>query len=125
MGYEFHVPAVTLAVEGKVPTASVELENRGVAPFYYDWPAEFALLSAEGKPQHTVAGSGKLTGLLPGEPARVWTEKFPLEAVRPGRYHLALCVPNPMPGGKPLRFANKTQDQHCPGWLTLGAVVVP
>lgn len=27
---------------------------------------------------------------------------------------------NPLPNGKPLRFANKNQDQHAVGWLTLG-----
>ena len=27
-----------------------------------------------------------------------------------------------MPGGKPLRFANKTQDKHLKGWLSLGTI---
>ena len=42
MGYEFHVQAVTIGptADGRLPVV-VELENRGVAPFYYDWPVEF------------------------------------------------------------------------------------
>lgn len=33
-------------------------------------------------------------------------------------------MPNPMPTGKPVRFANKTQDEHLAGWLTLGEVEI-
>jgi hypothetical protein len=35
---------------------------------------------------------------------------------------VAFHVPNVMPGGAPLRFANTTQDQDAPGHLTLGEI---
>jgi hypothetical protein len=124
MGYEFHVPAVTIGplTDGTL-AVKVELENRGVAPFYCDWPVEFGLLGIDGSVVKTVRGSGKLTGLLPGDKPRVWDEKLDLKDVKAGRYKLALRVPNPLPKGYPIRFANRTQDADTKGWLTLGEVV--
>lgn len=121
MGYEFHVASVALVPGGEGLEARVELVNRGVAPFYYDWPIEFGLLDGDGKVVRTWRGAGKLTGLLPGDPPRVWQERLAVDAT-PGRYKLALRVANPLPGGKPLRFANREQDADSPGWLTLGDV---
>jgi hypothetical protein len=125
MGYEFHVPAVTIreVKDGKL-TIVLQVENRGVAPFYYDWRPEYGLLSG-GKVVKSVAGSGKLTGLLPGEKPRVWADTLPISGVKAGEYTLALRVPNMLKTGKPLRFANKAQDIDAPGWLSLGEVNVP
>jgi len=118
MGYEFHVRQVTWLRNDGFLDVAVEIENRGVAPFYYEWPIEFGLLS-EDSVARSCAGKGKLTGLLPGDEVRVWKGQLALEGVAPGQYQLAMRIPNPMPQGVPLRFANTTQDQHIPGWLTL------
>jgi hypothetical protein len=56
------------------------------------------------------AQSGLLAGILPGE-SREW--RFAAVA---GADHLRLRVPNPMSGGKPLRFANVEQKGE---WLML------
>ena len=122
MGYEFHIAAVTVKQEGPALHVTAEVENRGVAPFYYDWALEYALLAEDGKVEKRWPGAGKLTGLLPGDKPRVWTEKLDLEGVKAGAYHLALRVANPLPNGIPLRFANDSQDQHGSGWLTLLAI---
>jgi Domain of unknown function (DUF4832) len=121
MGYEFHAPGVTVGeVKGGKLDVKLEIENRGVAPFYYDWKAEWGLL-ADGKPVKSAAGVGKLTGLLPGDKPRVWADTLDVSGVKAGTYTLAVRVPNPLPKGKPLRFANATQGDE---WLTLGAVEV-
>ena len=123
MGYEFHVPAVTLVPPTNATLAvQVEVENRGVAPFYYDWPVEIGLLDDNGRVLRSVTSAAKITGLLPGDQPRVWSEKLDLRNIKPGAYHLALRIPNPLPKGPPMRFANQTQDQHAPGWLTLAPV---
>lgn len=121
MGYEFHCPGVTIGdVKGDKLEVKLEIENRGVAPFYYDWKAEYGLL-IDGKSVKTAAGSGKLSGLLPGDKPRVWSDTLDVSGVKAGRYTLAVRVPNTLKGGRPLRFANETQGDE---WLTLGAVEV-
>jgi hypothetical protein len=124
MGYEFHCPAVTIrSLDRSRLELKLEIENRGVAPFYYDWRPEFGLL-IDGKPIKTFPGSGRLTGLLPGDKPRIWCDVLDLKDVPAGRYVVAVRVPNPMKGGKPLRFANAAQDIDSPGWLTLGQMEV-
>jgi hypothetical protein len=125
MGYDFFVPAVTIppARNGKL-LVRVELVNRGVAPFYYDWPAEFGLIAADGRMTRTWAGSGKITGLLPGDAPRIWDEALDVERLAAGKYKLAMRVPNRLSNGHPLRFANKTQDADAPGWLTLAQTLL-
>jgi hypothetical protein len=121
MGYEFHAAAVTIGgVSGGKLDVKLEVENRGVAPFYADWKPEYALL-VDGKPVKMWTGAGKLTGLLPGDQPRVWSDSLDVSGVKAGKYTLAVRVPNPLKDGKPLRFANKTQGDE---WLTLGAVEV-
>lgn len=98
MGYEFHV-AGWRKEEGAI---QIRVENRGVAPFYHDWPVELFL------GERRIA-TFDLRGLLPGE-ERLW--KTAVDAT--GQFRIR--VPNPMKSGKPLRFANKEQDGE---WLVL------
>jgi len=123
MGYVFHVPAVTISpISNGTLAVKIEVENRGVAPFYYDWPVEFGLLRGDGGVARVFGSADTITALLPGDAPRIWEENLALHGVRAGAYKLALRVPNPLPNGLPVRFANKTQDQDAPGWLTLGPV---
>jgi hypothetical protein len=128
MGYDFHVRAVTLP-----PRASgtldlqVELVNQGVAPFYAAWSPELTLVPAASpapRPLNRTPLDARLDGLLPGDPSRVGTARIDLGGVPPATYHVLLRVPNPLPRGNPVRFANAPQDQHLPGWLTLATVQV-
>ena len=149
MGYEFHIPSATIDLteptKSDIATrslkVSVEVENRGVAPFYYPWTTQFALIptpeipipeitstqitSAEKKPFKIFQGNGKLTGLLPGEPSREWRESFDIDGVPTGRYILAIRIPNALKQGNPVRFANAEQDRDSPTWCSLGAVEIP
>lgn len=124
MGYEFHVAAVTISnLDSGQLQVSLEVENRGVAPFYYDWRPEYAFLS-DGQPIRTFPGLGKIKGLLPGQKPTLWTDKLDIMDVPAGRYTLAVRIPNPMKGGKPVRFANVSQDPLS-GWLFLGEIDIP
>lgn len=125
MGYEFHVRAVTISdVQHRQVSVSLEIENRGVAPFYYPWGAEYGLLT-DGKVRRTFPGGGKLTGLLPGDEPRVWEDHLDLSDAGPGAFILAVRVPHPLKGGLPVRFANATQDIDAATWLSLGVVRIP
>ena len=122
LGYEFHVMSVDILTQARKGawTVTATVTNLGVAPFYRDWPVELAVADLTGKLRHTWRPGWKLTHLLPGDPPRRWETTLPANLLPGGRYTLLLRVPNPMPHGRPLRFANQSQDQHQPGWLTLG-----
>ena len=115
MGYEFHVSSAKVE-KSKV---TIKIENRGVAPFYADWPIEWAVLDAKtGKMLRTLEGSSRLSGILPGESAAERSILVKVNEILAGQC-LAIRVPNAMKNGLPVRFANKAQDQHASGWLTL------
>jgi hypothetical protein len=121
MGYEFHVPSVQVTRnEGRLQI-ELELQNRGVAPFYYEWPAEYGLI-AKGKVVTKFKSTGKLTGLLPGDPSRRWSDEIKAGEIPAGEYTLAVRVPNLLPTGLPIRFANASQDRDVDGWLSLTTI---
>lgn len=117
LGYALHIPSVRVAEVGDGLDLAVRVENRGVAPFYYDWPVEVArLFPGGGPPDDGVAMEWRLTEALPG--AITWSARLPWKAAgKP--FRIVLRIRNPMPGGHPLAFANREQDQDLPGWLTL------
>jgi hypothetical protein len=113
MGYEFRVTRV----EKSGRSLQVTILNQGIAPFYLPWKARFLALDAEGKPLgKEIASEHVLTGLLPGESA-VWALELPEQAASAAK--VLLGVPNPLPKGRPVRFANQSQDADRDGWLTL------
>ena len=122
LGYEFHVPGASFpeqAVGPRLPVA-VRVENRGVAPFYYPWRVELGILGRDGRVVLTHPTDWSVLNLLPGKPPRAWNTDLPVEGLEPGDWGLALRIVNPLPGGRPLRFANASQDADATGWLTLG-----
>lgn len=124
MGYEFQVTTAGVGEPsgGKVRVI-LQVINRGVAPFYYDWPVEFGFIGPDRTVRVAGQGKGKLIGFLPGE-TRLWDEELPVAALPPGPYKVALRAPNPLPKGHPIRLANRAQDADAPGWLTFGAVTI-
>jgi len=121
MGYDFHVPTAGITREGAALNVHLTAVNQGVAPFYQDWTLELAALDQEGRITKRWPVDWKLTGLLPGDPAREWAAAIDVEAALAGQV-LALRVINPLSNGKPLRFANADQDRDATGWLSLGKV---
>jgi hypothetical protein len=122
MGYELQVTAATLLVVNDTLDVTLTMTNTGVAPFYYDWAVELAALDSAGKLVKTWKPEWKMTDIVPGAPATTWhfrSDDCPLPV---GVHHVLLRIPNPLPNGPPLRFANQAQDRHLPGWLTLGAI---
>lgn len=133
MGYEFHVPTASWSIESpadapekKHLTIELQIENRGVAPFYYPWKGELALIAKQPKNAKTEpltsAVDNTLQGILPGEPPKTWKASLDTTDLPAGEYQIAIRVPNPLPNGKPVRFANQTQAEA--GWLMLGTVEV-
>lgn len=122
LGYELHVSAAALAIE---PDGSlrvrIQLRNTGVAPFYYAWPVELALVDANGSLVARWRTNWDLTHVLPGfDPVEFDSRLKP--SFPAGEQRVLLRVVNPLPQGLPLRFANQAQDGALAGWLTLGSI---
>lgn len=120
MGYELHLSRAAWRLAEDSLQVSLTLTNTGLAPFYYPWPVELAVLNSRGELTARSGTSWDLTGILPGDPPSNWQHSFKLDRLPRGAYRLLLGVPNPMSGGHPLRFANREQDQDLQGWLSLG-----
>ena len=121
LGYEFHVPQVVVgeAFAGAPLLVSIAITNSGIAPFYYDWTLEFGAISTNGDLLASWPTSLKLIAIQPGAAAKMMGHQVPNFGLSPGNYILALRVMHPLTNGIPLRFANRTQDQHRSGWLSL------
>jgi hypothetical protein len=122
LGYELHVTHASLVAEEGHWRVTLAVTNTGVAPFYYDWPVGLGALNAAGQLSATWPTDWKLTGILPGAAAHEWTHRLRRSALPAGGHRLLLRVPNPLPKGPSLRFANQAQDRDCDGWLTLGVL---
>jgi Domain of unknown function (DUF4832) len=95
---------------------TVRMENRGVAPFYYVWPAELQALDADGKVIAQVSAVWPLPLLLPGTQAE-WSASLHAPSYRIKT--VLLRVANLMQGGYPVAFANAEMGSVRDGWLTL------
>ncbi|MBM7567751.1 S-layer homology domain-containing protein [Paenibacillus sacheonensis] len=128
MGYEYYVPAAYLNAEGGDLKVGVELENRGVAPFYYDWKVELAARSGDGIAKIWEPG-WDLRDLLPNTNGFDGNRLFE-STVNPelsnGSYQILMRYVNPLEeinsDAKAFHFANAEQDSG--GWLNLGSVNV-
>jgi hypothetical protein len=127
LGYEYHVPKAYLAAgtTGSWKVA-VEVENRGVAPFYYDWQVELAAIDASGNVAKTWNVDWKLSDILPSEPSvngnRLFEAELDTKGLAAGAYTVSMRVANPLEGGKSFRFSNASQQSD--GWLNLGELAV-
>ncbi len=118
LGYELQVVQATAGLKGRALEVSVTLTNRGVAPFYANWPVQLMAVGPDG---------AEATGTVPVAldrllPARTDTGSVSLDLAKlpSGEIRLLLGIPNPMKGGRPLRFANVEPEPLRAGWLTLG-----
>lgn len=123
MGYEFYIPSAKIEVAGNALRLTCNIENRGIAPFYYAWPAECGL-AREGEILAQWQTELDITGLLPGEVLELRTS-VNIDQLPAGTSQLMLRIANPLEGAPPVRFANTTQDADIVGWLTLGSVEIP
>ena len=126
LGYELYIPNASL-VDASVSeplTTSLQVWNKGVAPFYYDWPVQLAALNGSNALVKTWTTSWKLSLVLPTVTNTVWTWSQTNHGLPAGKYKLVLRVQNPLLGGAPLLFANQAQDSDLPGWLSLGQVSI-
>ncbi len=122
MGYEFtwteirHPEAVTRG--GSLPV-TLEGKNQGVAPFYYPWAVELALLDRRGTVAERLPLAVDLRTWQPG-PFRVSVS--PVCKALAGRYSLAIGIIDPWSGKPSIAFANDMKRRE--GWTILSEIEI-
>jgi Domain of unknown function (DUF4832) len=117
LGYEFFVSRLNGQMTSNGLKFAIMIRNLGVAPFYYPWPVEIAVMDREKKILKSWPAKWDITQIMPGEPDKSFC--MTLNDLPTHEGHLLLRIANPMPAGKPIHFANEQQDATIPGWLTL------
>lgn len=126
LGYELNVTAAALEPSpDRGIRVRIRIRNGGVAPFYYPWPVELALLDADDHLVTTWRTEWDFTRILPETTVQEFDTTHAGAEITGGDYHVLLRVVNPLPNGLPLRFANQTQDANRAGWVTLGSIKFP
>lgn len=115
LGYEFRLSRV-VAIGLDVRLEGV---NQGVAPFYYPWPARFALLDGKGKVVSTTDAPSDVRKWLPGPFSLSTSLKKP---AKPGSYRLAFGLIDPWSGRPAVQFANQLPEID--GWTVLTPISV-
>jgi hypothetical protein len=123
LGYELQVVKATAVLNGRSLRVSVTIMNRGVAPFYADWPVRLLAVKSDGA--ELVADLPFVLKTLLPAATDTQSEILDLAKFAAGELQLLLGIRNPLKNGKPLRFANMDQDRDRAGWLTLGKIVLP
>jgi len=127
MGYQFYVRSVKITGEASNDfTAEIKIQNKGVAPFYYNWDVEFASISSAGVFNSLGSTNWDITTILPD--ATDYSKSFSANLSAEGTYKILMRYKNPLEAitsnAMKLRFANAKQDLDKDGWLTLGTVSV-
>lgn len=123
LGYELQVVQAKAVLMGRALDVSVTITNRGIAPFYANWPVRIVVIGSDGG-ESVAKLPFALNKLLPAtDDAQSVT--LDLAKFRSGEVKLLLGIPNPLKGGKPFRFANLDTEPVRPGWLTLGTIIIP
>lgn len=118
LGYELQVVSASAEIKDGTLEVAATVINRGVAPFYAGWPVQVRVLADDGTAR-SAALDLELKSLLPGS-SKIGAAKIDLTNLPATVLSLQLGVLNPLPAGRPLRFANVSSNPVSPGWLTLG-----
>lgn len=129
LGYQFFASSVQIILDSlNTITAKVKIQNKGVAPFYYNWKVEFLALSTSTNWSGMLGTADwGLDSIVPvaGDYLKTFISGKELPI---GKYKILMRFVNPLetisPLAKKLRFANQMQDADKDGWLTLGTVEV-
>ena len=122
MGYQFRLTEVRHSAEilpGGKRHVKIAGLNEGVAPFYYPWPVELALLSDTGKLAVRVPLRCDIRTWQPG---RFELESDVVANAAAGRFKLALGLIDPWTGQPAIRFANNLPTRE--GWTVLSTVAL-
>ncbi|PAE07501.1 hypothetical protein CHI12_10690 [Terribacillus saccharophilus] len=129
LGYEYFVPTGYVhAANGRLQ-AAIEIQNTGVAPFYYDWKVEIAARDKNGNIKER-ATDWDVSNVLPDDEETEDNKGTLLEwstdtsELSEGSYDMLVRVVNPLSeinsNAKKFHFANEEQEDN--GWLKIGEI---
>ena len=114
LGYRFVLRKVDHPAEvtkGEEVTMSITVENKGVAPFYFDWPLVLYLIDESGEAVLTHSTSIDIRNWLPGE--RISEDTFTVPAsLASAEYQIKLAILDPANDKPAIRFANTDRDEQ-------------
>ncbi len=122
MGYEFQITEVTHSVIVKARQSvgfSLKGKNLGVAPFYYPWAVEWALLDSSNNVVSVHKTDWDIRTWQPGEFAECI--EFAVD-VPPGKYRLALGIRDPWRNRPAIGFANDLNVTN--GWTLVSEIQI-
>lgn len=124
LGYEFRLDNVSHVAlrSGKPCAIKLAGHNRGVAPFYYPWPVELALLDTSVQPAIVKQLIPTATDIRTWVPGAFSLSVTPTIAVPAGSYALAVGVRDPWKNVPSIAFANTLTTLD--GWTILTTVKV-
>ncbi len=112
LGYRLVLRKVTLpdqTKKGESATVTIEVENKGVAPFYFAWPLVAYLMTSDGNVVATQNLDIDIRQWLPGMATSTATFIIPA-SVASGDYELRLAIHDPLTAKPAVYFANKNRD---------------
>lgn len=111
MGYCFALTGTTVRASRDAPDLQFELTvaNRGVAPFYANWPMTLRLVDEDGVTVRTETVDAHVADWLPGSHSFRYTFAGS-GSLPPGRYRLLVGLLDPLTGAPGVRFANQPAD---------------
>jgi hypothetical protein len=119
MGYQYRLTELSWRLRERTLSLQVRGVNTGVAPFYYPWAVEVALLRPDNSVAQTHQVDTDITRWLPGE-FRFSTQM--LLRVDSGRYRLAIGIRDPWRNTPDIQFANALP--YVQGWNVVDHVAV-
>jgi hypothetical protein len=117
MGYDFKACWMNYTQTGNQIDLSVIIGNFGLAPFYYNWSIEFAIMDSDHNVLGTIPTDYTVDNILPEANVRwditipdisIYSEPSPIYALR---------IINPLSNGLPVIFSNEMTDAT--GWVYL------
>lgn len=124
LGYRFVIKSITHKGEGQLGeeySIHMNLENKGVAPFYFPWTLELGLADTNGNIVTRAKTTADIRTWLPGPTAEDVVLHIP-SSLTPGEYTLVVAIVDPETDepGVDLAIAGRRPD----GWYELNTITV-
>lgn len=120
LGYDLYCSKAEVHIQDDKINLTIHITNTGIAPFYYNWKPE-VILSKNGtalKTWKNPFNNWDIRTVLPGE-TKSFTGTLSLDGKDTTSTKLIFGIPNPVEGGIPLKFSNKTLNEEKAGFITI------